>query len=309
MYSALGEAGLAPPQAAGAPMLQVRAPDVGEASRGARRGGWALPAEGGGDDSDGAGGDGGGGGDGGEGDGDSLEEGPAAALELAPALPPTPAQVAPRMATLAGTPRAQWLALVALETVRSRGRPARPPAKPQAAPFLLPTVAGLSARPVFAVDAAVARPGRASRVRSVDAAADGGPPARSPLLRAVLRGAASSPPDFSEATSHLASCGPSALDAELRGVTLAAGDTLGSAEEEALAALLGFFEAALGHGTAFELLHAALAVLLRVHGDAIHSAPALQKRAAMLLDTVQGGWVRLDASFNEALSALDATYY
>eukprot|EP00889_Picochlorum_renovo_P002480 jgi/Picre1/29510/NNA_004896.t1 len=63
------------------------------------------------------------------------------------------APVAPDMITLSMLPRSQWLNLVHIDTIKTRNKPIEPPKKPEAAPFFLPTVAGVNAGrdPVFAV--------------------------------------------------------------------------------------------------------------------------------------------------------------
>ena len=320
MYSAAGEAELAPPPADGAAPLNVRAPSVGDGS-GLRRGssrGWGVRGDG--DDSDA-----GSGSDDDEDADDAAPAGVAALVEAeggaaggaapalgapdasALALPPLP-QVAPRMATLALLPRAQWMALLHLDTLRERGKPLAPPKKPDAAPFFLPTLASLAPHPVF--DTAAAGDGAApprSGSRVLRGGAGGASAAsRSPLLRAIAAGAACSPPDYAAAVAHLAASGPSALDAELRSLTLASLDGAALAEEDAasLAALLDFFAAELPSGRAFELLHAALAATLRIHGEALGSHPLLRERAGRLRDAASGAWGRLDRRFQQARCVL-----
>ena len=48
-------------------------------------------------------------------------------------------------------PRTQWMGLLHLDTIRERNKPIAPPEKPEAAPFFLPTVAGLEREKVFDV--------------------------------------------------------------------------------------------------------------------------------------------------------------
>lgn len=51
----------------------------------------------------------------------------------------------------------QWENLLHLDTIKARSKPIQPPKKPEAAPFFLPTVPGLSGQPTFvAADAGVA---------------------------------------------------------------------------------------------------------------------------------------------------------
>jgi U3 small nucleolar RNA-associated protein 21 len=318
VYSASGEAELAPPPAEGAPPLEVRTPGVGDDSRsgaggGGTRRGWG--ARGDGDDSedeqDGVYGS--------DAEDDGAPAGVAALVEAdgsagADAAQPPPGassllpaalpQVAPRMVTLALLPRAQWMALLHLDTLRERGKPAAPAAKPAAAPFFLPTLATLAPHPVFDTDAAAdgaPKPG-GSRVLREGRGGGGSAASRSPLLRAIAAGTAASPPDYAAALEHLSSCGPSALDAELRSLTLSSPDAaaLTDEDEASLSALLDFLGAALATGRAFELLHATLAATLRLHGEACAAHPALRARAAALRDAAGAAWGRLDKRFQEA---------
>ena len=300
MYSAGGEADLAPPPEEGAPPLDVRAPGVGDGLAGAGADGAIWGEEEGPGDEDGAP-------RAGEArlveaEGEEAAEEPAPAAEAPSALaalPPLP-QVAPQLVTLALLPRAQWLSLLQADTMRERGRPEQPVAAPDSAPFFLPTLPGLATQPVFDIAATPTEPG--SRVlRHGGSITDGGAAAsRSPLLRAI---AARNP---AAALAHLAASSASSLDAELRSLTLASPDAehLSPGDVDAVDALLAFFLAQLPAGRAFELLHAALGATLRVHGDAIAATPQLRRRAAELRDVAAGAWTALDARFQEARCVL-----
>jgi len=72
--------------------------------------------------------------------------------QTAAAKAPTPAPVAPGMATMALLPKSQWMGLLHLETIRERNKPIAAVTKPEAAPFFLPTTAGLAGDAVFNLD-------------------------------------------------------------------------------------------------------------------------------------------------------------
>jgi len=72
--------------------------------------------------------------------------------QTAAAKAPTPAPVAPGMATMALLPKSQWMGLLHLETIRERNKPIAAVTKPEAAPFFLPTTAGLAGDAVFDLD-------------------------------------------------------------------------------------------------------------------------------------------------------------
>lgn len=82
---------------------------------------------------------------------DVLKLNPMAQTDSAKA--PTPRPAAPGLATMALLPRAQWLGLLHLEQIRERNKPIEGPKKPAAAPFFLPTTAGLAGDAVFDLDA------------------------------------------------------------------------------------------------------------------------------------------------------------
>ena len=290
MFSGAGEAGIAPPSAKGG-AISVRAPGVGD--------GAPLGGE--------------------EEEDDDVPAGVAELVESeageevvgseaqpeAPAPGAPPAQLAPRLVTLSAVPRAQWTALLHLESLRARGKPSAPPEKPKAAPFFLPTTPGLAPQPVF--DAAPA-PRAASRVLRGGAAALGGGDATtsSPLLRAIAQGRAQLPaPDYAAARAHLRASGPSALDAELRSLALSSmGGPLAPGDAVALAMLLDFLLAELPSGRDFELLHALLAATLRVHGEAAVADASLHARLAQLRVASQAAWGRLEAQLQESRCVL-----
>lgn len=63
----------------------------------------------------------------------------------------SPAQLADLLVTLSTVPESRWRSLTCLDLIKQRNKPKQPPKKPKAAPFFLPTVAGLETK--FQVDA------------------------------------------------------------------------------------------------------------------------------------------------------------
>ena len=216
-------------------------------------------------------------------------------------------QVAPQMVTMSLLPRAQWQALMYLDTIRERGRPTEPPKKPEAAPFFLPTLASLAPNPVFAPPeaAAVSAQGDepASRVRRGHAAAGEQGPS-SALLRLIAQGQAAG--DYSAAAAYLRATGPSALDGELCALALSSPDPaqLRPEDEAALASVLAFLQAEAASSRSFELVQAFLAVFLRLHGESVAACPALQRAAACVRDALKASWGRLDGLFQETRCTL-----
>ncbi|KAJ9507489.1 hypothetical protein QJQ45_006484 [Haematococcus lacustris] len=94
-----------------------------------------------------------------------------------------PQPLAPSMVTLSLLPRAQWQSLVQLEEIKARNKPIEPPKKPEAAPFFLPTVAGLSAQPVFNITGTGPQPPASAHDPATSPAADAKPTSQSKVLR------------------------------------------------------------------------------------------------------------------------------
>jgi len=121
--------------------------------------------------------------------------------QTAAAKAPTPAPVAPGMATMALLPKSQWMGLLHLETIRERNKPIAAVTKPEAAPFFLPTTAGLAGDAVFDLDGdgdggevehdddALAN-GANDRSRILTQSASLGGDVEGALLRLIRRGAA-----------------------------------------------------------------------------------------------------------------------
>lgn len=64
----------------------------------------------------------------------------------------TPAPLTPGLVTLSMLPRTQWQTLANLDIIKARNKPIKPPEKPEAAPFFMPTVPGVSQDLVFQLD-------------------------------------------------------------------------------------------------------------------------------------------------------------
>lgn len=68
-------------------------------------------------------------------------------LELEGSVTPVP--LLPGLVTLSMLPRTQWHNLAHIELIKERNKPVKPAEKPQAAPFFLPTVAGVHRDVIF----------------------------------------------------------------------------------------------------------------------------------------------------------------
>jgi len=254
----------------------------------------------------------------------------------APRAARRPVPAAPGLATMALLPRTQWMGLLHLETIRERNKPVAPPTKPEAAPFFLPTVAGLERDAVFDLAEKTAsddeaggsrgedgEEGAKSRILTAKSSADGGD-VEGVLLRLLRRGkkraeeaeeaegknarrrAAEDPADdpYEELLAHLRSRGPSALDAEIRALGPWDAATMTDADAAELEDALDFFAHALRSGREYEFVNALLAHVLRTHGEAIRKRESLRLRAARLREVARKTWAAMDHLMNEVRCAL-----
>lgn len=168
----------------------------------------------------------------------------------------TPDQLSEGLLTLSLLPRARWTTLLNLETIKARNKPKEPPKAPQAAPFFLPTVAGLEPR----FDLAAAQ-------STDDATARLGPAAslmESEFTRRLAREDENG--DYTAFFEYVKALSPSAVDLEIRSLV----------SLDHLAAFMGALLGRLLSHRDFEAVQAFLAVFLAVHGDVLIANPELR---------------------------------
>jgi U3 small nucleolar RNA-associated protein 21 len=168
----------------------------------------------------------------------------------------SPDQLADGLLTLSLLPRARWTTLLNLDTIKARNKPKEPPKAPAAAPFFLPTVAGLETR----FDLGAAQPADEGSARLAPAASF----MESEFTRRLA--AENEHGDYDAFFTYMKALSPSAVDLEIR--SLVSLDHLGAF----LAALLG----RLRSHRDFEAVQAFLAVFLNVHGDVLIANPELR---------------------------------
>jgi U3 small nucleolar RNA-associated protein 21 len=201
--------------------------------------------------------------------------------------------------TLTDAPPAAWKGIEVMDVVRQRNRPKKPPRKPKAAPFFLPTIEGvdmkLDVQEGDLFDEEETNP-NASRVlgkkRKVDEAIFD-----EPWLIQCLREARDAE-DFSIATNKLKTKTPAAVDGEIRQLGFM-GD-----EEAQLGLVLDFFVDQLEKKTNFDLVQAYLAAFLNVHGDELGKHATLLARVARLKELQVEARYRLEESFHANLCLL-----
>ena len=109
---------------------------------------------------------------------------------------------------------------------------------------------------------------------------------------------------YHEVTKHLRGKGPSALDAEIRALGPWDAARMTDAEADELGDVLDFFAREIPSGRNFELCHALLAHFLRVHGSAIRERESLRMRAETVRAAARRAWGNVDALMQEVRCAL-----
>jgi U3 small nucleolar RNA-associated protein 21 len=206
--------------------------------------------------------------------------------------------------TLAGAPLSAWQHLSKLDQILARNKPREPPKKADAAPFFLPTTAGL--KPSFAPPTESATDGApASRIGRQEGSLHGAGSGLGALLARAAATVGSARSDaFAAIATHLSALTPSAVDAEVRSVCLGvAEDVQGVA---ALATLLEYFAWQLAAGAHFELAQAHLQLVLQVHQEVVAQVPALRKAVRRVAKLQQQATARLSGMLDSGLCLTSA---
>ncbi|GAX75096.1 hypothetical protein CEUSTIGMA_g2540.t1 [Chlamydomonas eustigma] len=241
----------------------------------------------------------------------SAAAGPLSYEEKDP-LTGAPQPLAPELVTLSLLPRSQWQSLMHLDAIKERNKPLLPPKKLEAAPFFLPTVAGLNTEPVFDINAAPSAPGgepffesTSSRILKAGAKRDS---SRKPGLLVselvnMIRMAASGtgPERYKPLLAMLRGMSAAAIDRELKAMQVLEGSDAADQAEglKDLGMLLKFMQAQLGGGEGgaaanFEFCQALLQLILQIHGDSIMSHPQLVVIAQSLLKSLKPAWGKVE---------------
>lgn len=248
------------------------------------------------------------------------------------------APVAPDMVTLSMLPRSQWLNLVHIDTIKTRNKPIEPPKKPEAAPFFLPTVAGVNAGrdPVFAVadpgsdDDRIARRAAAAwgddddtiiqeedqqQVDATENQLKGNTTGRDDGISRVRKSTSgmnahhlsslletyTKQKQWRPLLEHLASLSPSQLDIQLRSLDLS---EEGEDHETDMLNFLSFLSDAIASDTHFEFLQALLRAFILIHGESIAQSPKIQEQAQLVEEQTHKAWTRLEHALQHTLCVI-----
>jgi Utp21 specific WD40 associated putative domain len=180
-------------------------------------------------------------------------------------------------------PPPQWENLLHLDTIKARSKPLQPPKKPEAAPFFLPSVPGLSGQPSFTAAAsdgaadggaadgtagigsagAGAGSSGGSRVLGTRRSGGGAAVVAAPSAFVALLRASGTAGDFASFVAQLRTLSPAAVDLELRSMVVLEGAVNDAAVND-IGLLLEALSAELAAGRNFELVQALLARMLEV---------------------------------------------
>ncbi|WAR23311.1 WDR36-like protein [Mya arenaria] len=185
----------------------------------------------------------------------------------------SPEQISSELVTLSLLPNSRWQNLLHLDIVKQRNRPKQPPKAPKAAPFFLPTVAGLE--PKFALPENQTS-GKTSKV------AAGSLMPLCTLDTPVL--------------DYIKSLSPSAVDVEIRSLDPDMGGSL-----DVLRAFIQFAKATLETNRNFEIIQAYLGLFLKVHGDELSSQKDLVPDLEALAGIQATSWSSVQDSLNQTL--------
>ncbi|MCJ1281318.1 hypothetical protein MMC26_000637 [Xylographa opegraphella] len=194
-------------------------------------------------------------------------------------VPAQTEQLTAALTTLSLVPRSRWQTLLHLDTIATRNKPTAPPKAPEKAPFFLPSLEGPkpTTLPTIPTPTPPTPPSRILAHR---------PPAPSPtttLLAAAARSA-----DYTPLLTHLASLPPAAADVEIRSLDH-------RAQPSELRIFVQALTARLRQRRDYELVHAWMAVFLRVHGAAVGADEGLVEELRGWRDEAEGEGRRLGA--------------
>ncbi|KAH9489302.1 WD repeat-containing protein 36 [Bulinus truncatus] len=202
----------------------------------------------------------------------------------------SPEQIAEDLVTLSLLPTSRWLNLLNLDIIKMRNKPKEPPKAPKAAPFYLPTIAGL--QPTFDVksnEADKTQPQSHIKKPELGSLSD--------LAMQLFKAHQSN--SYENVLKAVKEMGPSAIDREIR---LLAGE---SSSDDAMIYFLEFIEHILKSNTNFELAHSYLALFLKVHGDELSSKSSLSAALENLANTQLQSWERIQTLLQKSIGMVN----
>lgn len=199
----------------------------------------------------------------------------------------SPEQIGEELITLSLLPNSRWQSLTHLDLIKKRNKPKEPPKAPKAAPFFLPTMAGLTPKFVAQADDDAGK--ASSQVISLSNIE-----MRSDLCQLLEQG--NTPQLYEAVLKFLKSLSPSRIDMELRSL-----DPVGGGSVLATRQFISVLHHSLSLGKDFELIQAYLALFLKLHGGAIAAESELVEELSNLADVQQSSWKRIQRHVDQSL--------
>lgn len=198
----------------------------------------------------------------------------------------SPQQISEELVTLSMLPDSRWKNLLVLDIIKKRNKPKEPPKAPKAAPFFLPTVAGLDFKFAPPLDDSSNKKPQ-SRILSL-----GSFQMRTEFSKQLE--IIQNDSDYVKAMEILKKLGPSAIEIELRSL---APDDGGS--QLLLLNFLKMIDHIILTNRDFEVTQAYLGLFLKLHGRTIATDAILCKFAQHLIKTQVEMWERIQNMFSQ----------
>lgn len=198
-------------------------------------------------------------------------------------------QLGEDLITLSLLPESRWKSLVNLDLIKARNKPIEPPKKPKAAPFFLPTLAGLEMK--FDLTTSTEQGEQDANSKTLQSSMFD----MDTEFQAILKRSCKCQ-DYSSTIEKLKGMSPSQIDVELRTVSPDAGGSM-----ELMSATLQCFTAVVAKGTNYEFVQGCVALFLKLHASTIASSPELQAQAAKLLTALRNSWTRCENLINQSI--------
>ncbi|XP_030844330.1 WD repeat-containing protein 36 [Strongylocentrotus purpuratus] len=199
----------------------------------------------------------------------------------------SPDQIGEELITLSLLPNSRWQSLTHLDLIKKRNKPKQPPKAPKAAPFFLPTVAGLTPKFIASSDEQTDKP--SSHVLNLS-----NMEMKSDLCVLLEKGA--SPEHYDAVLKFLKTMSPSRIDMEFRSL-----DPVGGGSVLAMRQFISFLHHSLTTGRDYELIQAYLALFLKLHGAMIARESDLAEELSSLAQIQESSWLRIQRHFDQSL--------
>ncbi|XP_072048834.1 WD repeat-containing protein 36-like [Amphiura filiformis] len=202
----------------------------------------------------------------------------------------SPDQISRDLVTLSTLPNSRWQSLIHLDVIKKRNKPTEPPKVPKAAPFFLPTIAGLT--PTFAAPEEENDEPSAKRLKRAFIGM------KSDLYKALEH--ASETEKYEPVVDYLKKLNPSSIDIEIRSLSY---EDTGSTQ--AMQHFIAFLRHIFSTNQNFEIAQAYLGLFLKLHGNTLSKDTSLVTTLSELAEDQSSSWLRVQKEFNQSLCLIN----